>query len=424
MRPTFLALLTAFLSATTVAEAAEAWTYKGTLGKFPIIVEMTELAADGTRQARYSYLAKGVDIPLHAAASDEEDSFTFAEEAPCTPKTCVSSMSGDGTNQKPAPIAADWSLTFSDEGNHLSGTWKDRKSGKTLPVELDYVETRNVDAEFDSALPLVLDSLLDSERIESFPYDDLKFQRPYKKGPVQEFNGARFRIDEDPRIALGYPAIESLEGASPDAANRWLQDQRIRMSLRDFACAARAYQDFGWDENVMADKSPYRSDQMARLEYLSDRLVGLTESGSFFCGGAHPDNFWNYRLGDVKTGKTVAPESLVKGFTFRDYNDKPMDPADASDENPGQYKPDASLVERVKKERPIDESEAESGCEMDTFIRENLSVAFKGHNLVFVLKDLPTYAAACYTDLYSIPLTEARDYLTAEGQRYFVELDR
>ncbi len=410
-------LLTAALLAATSASATEVKTYQGTIGKIPVILELTDPLDNGTREGRYSYVSKGIDIPLHGKAKGK-GAIALEVEAPCTVKLC----GGDEDTGKPAPVGADWGLK--ESGKMLTGSWTDRKSGKKLPVSLDYVGTRTLQGDISPDTPLVVDYLPDGESARDYPYDYLKLKGPYRKGAVQDFNGSTFRIDEDERIGVGYPAIEKLSSGSADAANAWLLDQRISMVLRDYACMAKAYKGFGWMEYHSETTGEYRSEQSGTLEYLSDRLVGLTEAGSFFCGGAHPDNSTYYKLGDVRTGTSITPESLLKGFTFMDYDGNPMQPSDVTDEKPGHYVPSPELIATVKKERQPDESEAESGCEMDTLIDQYLSVAFKGHNLVFVLRDVPHYATACAVDLYAVPLEKARDYLTEEGQAYFVELDK
>lgn len=414
-----LAALAAALLAATSAHALEARTYRGTLGKLPVILEITDLLPDGRVEGRYAYEKQGVDIPLHGKATGKAG-LSLEEEAPCTVKLCAP-LSGDDGARKPGPIGADWTLTLSEKA--ITGTWKDRKSGKSLPLSLSYVGSREIAGEIGPDTPIVVDYLAPGERAADYPYDFLKLKGPYRKGTVQEFNGSTFRIDEDDRIGVGYPVIETLKSGNPDAANAWLLDRRIGMVLRDYACMAKAYQGFGWFEYLDRGDEPYRSEQSGRLEYLSDRLVGVTEGGSFFCGGAHPDNSITYRLGNVATGESIEPESLVRGFTFRDYDGKDMKPEEATEERPGRYVADPALIARIKKERPVDESEADSGCEMDSLIDEYLSVALKGHELVFLLKDVPHYASACAGDLLSIPLKDAADAFTDEGRRLIVELD-
>ena len=266
-----------------------------------------------------------------------------------------------------------------------------------------------------------MDYLPPEKTAEDFPYEFEKMKGPFAAGEVQELDGGSYRVDEDKRIGIGYPVIESLAGGGDTGPiNDWLTARRIALSVPDYACASRRYQSFQWDEQSGIGDD-YQSESSARLDFLSDRLVGVSEGGSFFCGGAHPDNFSRYQLGDVATGKSVAPESLLKDFTFQDYNGQPLDPARATEDNPGRYVPSEALIARVTRDWKPDGRVTDSGCEMPQLIHDNLSVAFKGSDLVFVLKDLPNYAAACGDDLYAIPLSEAGDLLNRKGKRYFSE---
>ena len=214
-----------------------------------------------------------------------------------------------------------------------------------------------------------MDYLPPEKTAEDFPYEFEKMKGPFAAGEVQELDGGSYRVDEDKRIGIGYPVIESLAGGGDTGPiNDWLTARRIALSVPDYACASRRYQ-----------------------------------------------------LGDVATGKSVAPESLLKDFTFQDYNGQPLDPARATEDNPGRYVPSEALIARVTRDWKPDGRVTDSGCEMPQLIHDNLSVAFKGSDLVFVLKDLPNYAAACGDDLYAIPLSEAGDLLNRKGKRYFSE---
>ena len=85
MRLSIAIAATLFSSAPAVA--ADATTFKGTIGKIPVILEMADAADSGTFVARYAYMSKDVDIPLHGRI-DLNDGLTMEEEAPCTDKTC------------------------------------------------------------------------------------------------------------------------------------------------------------------------------------------------------------------------------------------------------------------------------------------------------------------------------------------------
>ena len=65
--PMYLRLLSllAAVSAASSALGVEARTYQGTIGKLPIIPEITDPPPDGRREGCFSYTCKGIDIPIH-----------------------------------------------------------------------------------------------------------------------------------------------------------------------------------------------------------------------------------------------------------------------------------------------------------------------------------------------------------------------
>jgi len=106
----------ALLTSTT----PEAVTYRGTIGKIPVVVELATPTEASHHQVvgRYFYPNKGVDIPLDAVEGATRNTITVAEEKPCTPDTCDSD-----DPDKPGPLGATWQLRESADGATLTGTW-------------------------------------------------------------------------------------------------------------------------------------------------------------------------------------------------------------------------------------------------------------------------------------------------------------
>ena len=138
--PAGLLAFALFGMSTSTAFADQATTYAGTIGKANIIVELQAPGKDGAFVGRYSYMVKGVDIPLHG--TDAKGSFTIEEEKPCTDKICWTSV-----NKLPetTPIGAEWLLKPTSSGDGFEGTWTDKDSGKSLPVKLSSEDTRELD---------------------------------------------------------------------------------------------------------------------------------------------------------------------------------------------------------------------------------------------------------------------------------------
>ena len=147
-----LAVLLGTTLLANAAMAAQAFTFRGTLGKSAIIVEVSEPDANGKIVGRYAYEAKGLDIPLHGKQL-KEGQYQLREEEPCTDKNCKNAA---GDVLELAPLSFEWTLTGDDE--NLNGTWSDKKTGKSLPIVLQGVGSRTL-PESDTVELSVLDPM-------------------------------------------------------------------------------------------------------------------------------------------------------------------------------------------------------------------------------------------------------------------------
>lgn len=409
------------LLATTPALAVEATTYKGTIGKIPIMLEMAEETESGNFVARYAYMSKGVDIPLHGK-TDVDDGLAIEEEAPCTQKTC---KNADGDVLENPPIGADWTLTSQKDGQHLKGTWKDRKSGKSLPIALDRVASRPLGGgrtgeTIDDLDPSGVTISREDKRVtpKELPYDFLKLDHPVKRGKETARGAATIRMDNDPFTATAYPTIVKLPGADTTEINAYLRQQWLQLQFNPYYCKSKLYLGYGWfgDEsdggNDFWDGGP-----TVTVDYLSTRLLGLSESGSFDCGGAYPNHFVTYRFADVETGKPLEAESLLKGFVLKNSSGEGVDPAKVGEDDYVKYGPNAELAKFIDDRRDKSDASVENDCQMSDLVRTNLGVYFTKDELVFNLKDLPHVIFACGNDLVRVPMKDARPLLTDEGLR-------
>lgn len=412
--------LAAILLSAAPAFAVEAVTYKGTIGKIPVIIEMAEGTASGNFAARYAYMSKGVDVPLHGT-TDIDGNLAIEEEAPCNEKTCKNAK---GDVIETPPIGADWTLTPEKDGLHLKGTWKDRKSGKSLPISLDRVGSRplgdsngesvdNLDP--SSARVSSMDMRLTAQEL---PYDFLKFDHPVKQGKETVFDGAAIRMDTDPFTATTYPTIVKLPGTDTTKINAYLRQQWLQLQFNPYYCKSKLYLGYGWfgDEsdgsNGFWDDGPGVS-----IDYLSPRLLGLSESGSFDCGGAYPNHFVDYHFAEVKTGKPLKAESLIKGFVLQNFSGEEVYPAKLTKDDAVKYGPNAELVKFINDRRDKSDASFETDCAMSDLVKSNLGVYFTRDEIVFNLKDLRHVIFACGNDLVRVPMKDARPLLNEEGVR-------
>ncbi|HEV7252781.1 MAG TPA: hypothetical protein VGN97_06735 [Mesorhizobium sp.] len=426
-------LTTALLFAAGPALALEAVTYAGTVGGKNVVLELA-VSPEGVPQAgRFAELAKGFDVPLHAAEGSgalSDGAIRLREEKPCTVELCGNPREGEET--KPA-FGAEWVLESDGENVVLSGTRRDLATGETTPVTLDRKGMRDLP---DAIPPL---EALDPHVVlysgspgaaltpENFPYDFLKQDVPLTPGPDTAVGAGKVRMDEDPRTKLAFPIVTALDGMDPGALNEGLAALKLQSALPSFGCLSAVYHGFGWfNEDAQGGDGYEGGGTSVTVDHLSPRLMALTESGSFWCGGAHPSNFSEHSLLDARTGQPVIPETFLRGWQATGRDGEPVDPAtyDNSDYSLVQG-PNEELVAFVRERRRKQfDAEQEESCFYDELVATNLAVTVKGESLVFTLQDLPHAIAACKEDLLEIPLADARPLLTDEAAAHFPVLDR
>ncbi|MBW6425664.1 hypothetical protein KX729_30175 [Rhizobium sp. XQZ8] len=423
----FYSTVIAYLTGALAAHAADAVTYSGSLGSLPIILELTSPGPNGLRAGRYAYLAKGGDIALHGMKSAGAGTLRLAEEKPCTETLCKTT---GGEVIDVAPIAAEWDLS-TDGGQGLSGTWRDKETGKTLPVKLLKRGERAISPSEPDLLaaldPSYAQAGTDEPTVltkDSLPYDFLKMDRPLKKGIVEDFGGNSYRMDDDSRTGLSYPVVLTIGKVNPAPLNRYLAQQRLQFALPAFWCMTKAYLGFGWSGQDAEGSTGYDGGGSVTVEHLTTRLMGIAENGSYWCGGAHPSNFGDHRLADARTGKALVPETLLRRWVATNGDGAEVDPSTVADPSLLSFGPNEDLIQFVIKNRDRSDDETEKDCGFDDLVRSNLGVYFTKDNLVFTLKGLPHVIFACTEDLLTVPLKDARSLFTDVGAGYFKVLDR
>jgi len=422
----FMIMFGAIVASNSQALADELTTYSGTLGKASVIVELQAPGKDGTFFGRYAYMDKGIDIPLHGTRT--KSGFVLEEEKPCTTALCRD-LNGDFLQK--APIAAEWSLKPDSSGDTLVGTWTDEDSGKSLPIKLSSEDTVEPDedvTDFEMLEPYYNGGLDQTSAIltaEDVPYDFLKFDRPLKKGKVVAVKDSAYRMDLDDRVGLDFPTVVKLGRVGPARLNRTLKDQRFRWVSIAYDCYSHAYLGYGWND-FAADGTNGFEDASARVvvDYLTPRLMGISESGTWNCGSAHDDYLTAHILLDARTGRAVQARDLLNDWVAKDVDGSLVDPAKVEDQSRLIWGPDEKLVHYVLGHRNESGASTAKDCPTADLVKTNLGVYFKGDKLIFALVDLPDLTVLCGGDLSSMPIKDARPFLTKKGARYFAEFDK
>lgn len=380
--------------------------YAGTLGRSAIVVEFTgdPAAPSPALAGRYFYRSQGIDIPLQPGVV-QTGRITLSEERPCDQQACP-----DGG---PGPIGAAWTLSVGNDGETLEGTWT---GPKIHPVKLRRVGARPPAPDMPPG-PLGLFRFSEmlpfspgAASLESSPYDVLRLDAPLAEGEPVSDGDAVWRMVGDPRTRFGYPRIVSLAGGSPvDRANAVLAARHKGWSLAGLTCMSLQFSGFsetGFPRGPGGDLGGI-DDLWVEVAYLSPNLMNWTESGSLYCGGAHPDNGTRSFLMDVRRGELLSMSDIFLGWDD-------LTPAPAV----------VSLVRRLRP-KPAGEvdREHEADCGTDDLIADHLAARFRrdaaGTRIVFGLQGLPHALTACADDLLDLPLAEVRPYMTPQGMALF-----
>ena len=430
MRMLSLCILAFVLAAGTIANAQEVedWTrdlktYQGTLGSEPVILELAFPRGKDEIVGRYTFPKIGKDIPLHSASPVDMrkgagGKKTFVEEAPCSPKTCqsiVPERDDEAMAFAPggAPKAAQWLLSINKDGTSISGTRKDLQTGESKTVSLTFARMISITDDCCNTYELLGSGNNAFEDQRELSYDALKNKITFKSGPKETMGEVTYHIETDDRIGSDFPVIDSLPGNTDiTKINDWLHNARIELYRDDFECRSRAYHGFRWNKAMAEKLENYKTESTATIDFLSGKLMGLTNVKNVRCGNTFDYQQSEYLLVDTKTGKPVNAKTLLAGFKYfptKDINGNPM--------SDGQFLPNQELIKKIS--TAIADEGGDDSC-LDAENQKVLTAAFRGDNMAFTFEK--TYVSAeCDIDILTIPLAEAGEYLSDQGKAYFSE---
>lgn len=395
---------------------ADAVTYKGTLGKTAIVLELSSPVEmpDTALVGRYAYLRTGIDIPLDLVSASPGD-LTLVEHRPCTEEICAAAF--EAGNIPEALRGAIWTITSIDNGATLTGTWQD---GDAAPIalKLERVGSRAVDL-YD---PVTIDQLLmlppalsdgnENLTLDNAPYAFIKSETAFIESAETRWGDVAFRYLTDPRTKFPFPRVTDLGGADLAAVNARLTSRHALISSNALDCAARVYLPMGWMPDMNASEpglGDYDSENI-EVTYLSPALMSWLESGSTFCGGAYPNNHLDYTTIDVRTGRTLDLSQIFAGSKMGEYA----------------WEPGPELIAYVQAAYAANteaDHSMDAECGMTDLIASNLGVTFRQNDIVvFTLQGLPHAIMACGTDLHAAPIADLRNLLRPEAAEYFPAL--
>ena len=242
--------------------------YQGTLGKAKIIVELVEplddMEGETKREtSRYSYLPKVRDLNL--MLTEKGATLAFDETA---------LLAYEFATDEDKKITGHWRLTPSGDG--AKGTWTSPDGAKKLPIVLARVPDL---AESDHNRDLnIWSDTYNAQWLKSVSFADA--------GEAKRFGDIEVRFVKDSAFGIAYPVL----GAFPDAARK---EKANALLLAAHRASVAQYRDCknGVPASWAADSTENEPEFAYEISYATATLLSFTESGSVFCGGAHPANY-------------------------------------------------------------------------------------------------------------------------------------
>ena len=289
-----------------IAHAAPTEVYQGVLGSnIEVVLELSASKAGEMTKGRYFYPGRGVDIPLrgtHQALAEGLPLNEFQDVA-----DFYEGIFEDPATHKPRIV---WAGHIKE--NRYVGTWRNAATGKSLPFNLKHVATYDPD-KISSTGDL-------SSRIEismaNTPYDYLRVNVPLTKGKENVQGHVAYRMVNDPRTHIAYPRLtQHPDTRTLTMINRLLEQRHWTMNLEALACASSLY----FDRGPAAGSLGGYEDENINVEYFSSTLMSVVESGSTFCGGAHPNNHYDTYTLDLLHGGYFDFSRILQGYGPGNY---------------------------------------------------------------------------------------------------------
>jgi hypothetical protein len=253
--------------------------YQGTIGTAKILVLLSH--ADGLGEdSRYSYAGKPYDLGLTLEKEGEELRFVESRK--------LGAESDDLKGRGKALISGRWTLR--QAGENLSGTWQDAASQKTLPIVLALVSKPQNDKQ-KSAIGLTYH--LQWVR-------DVRFSvsRDHKA-----FGTIRTGMVRDSVFNLAFPRLL----AHPDGERMSKVNALLEVEHRLAVAYARQCQEYRprqRPDEIKVGNAP-DAENVFVVTYATPTLLSMTESGSIYCGGAHPNNYTRSMNYDLTTAERL-----------------------------------------------------------------------------------------------------------------------
>jgi hypothetical protein len=259
-----LSVLLVYLFSLPVLAKERLWEglYQGTIGTAKVTVLLSHNEGLG-EDSRYSYAGKPYDLGL--TLEQERSALVFIESRKLGAST--DDLIGKGKSL----ITGRWRLRLN--ATAITGTWNDPSGKKTLPIALALVSKPTTEKQ----------KIWIGEAYNIFWSKDLRFV-PTKD--QKKFGAITIGMSKDALFNLAYPRLVHY----PDAERMAKINALLETEHRIAVASARQCQEYLPRQRPGDIKSGKveAAENVFQVVYANPHLLSLIESGSIFCGGAHP----------------------------------------------------------------------------------------------------------------------------------------
>jgi hypothetical protein len=284
------------------AQAEDFTVYEGTIGRdLQVVLELSYDSQAKLYKGRYFYKKNGIDIPLAGAHANLVEPGV---------------MGSDGI-RKPGAL---WQGKL--HADIYSGVWINKENDRKLPFQLRRFASYDPDKKRPGAVEAITGAISPGVQSgvayetpiasDTTPYEYRKVNVPMKKGKEISKGPLSYRLMTDPRTRFAYPRLTRHPNqAVMNKVNRILEQRHWHMMLEALSCAATVYDE---RHNPSSGSLGGYDQENISVNYLSQTLMTVIESGSTYCGGAHPNNHFDPYTLDLIKGEYLDFNRLFKVY--------------------------------------------------------------------------------------------------------------
>ncbi len=264
--------------------------YEGMLGKYPIRMLLND---DAPYEGKYTYKGKLLSIPLEGENFRQLCEPVWHEkEGKFKPFACFSGQI---------------------KGDVFSGKWQKIGSRKSLSFKLMRLAVPKVEDEYG-------ESYNDELFYNALLLKEMKFQ---KLSNVHHDKGLTFTPYIEPVTKVIRSQIVLEDKVVQNHINETLRTIHSSDVLTSLECIDSGYieTENGTGKSVMTEGGD------VHVEYYQAPFLILSYRGSLFCGGAHPNNYYNRYIFDIRTGKEIRFYEMLSLYNRDENGEESVKPA-------------------------------------------------------------------------------------------------